>query len=113
MPKAEMTGRERLMTTILHEEPDRVPICPRINFAWLDPDGSHRLEELYTPAIDPMEILSPRTPNYVLSYPERYDLPEVEVEQRRYEEGEYQVVERTFHTPAGRVSDRTKIPPSG
>ncbi|MBM3476126.1 MAG: hypothetical protein FJX75_22885 [Armatimonadetes bacterium] len=108
-----MTGRERLLTTIRHQEPDRVPICPRIQFAWLDPDRRHRLEELYSPAIDPMEILSPRTPNYLIGYPDDYDLPEVRVEQTRYEEGEYEVVERAFHTPAGRLSDRTKIPPSG
>jgi len=108
-----VTGRERLLAAVRHEEPDRVPICPRINFAWLDPDRSHRLEELYSPAIDPMEILSPRTPNYLISYPDEYDLPEVSVEQKRYEEGGYQVVERMFHTPAGRLTDRTKIPPSG
>jgi hypothetical protein len=113
MPKAQMTGQERLMAMVQHEEPDRVPICPRINFAWLDPDGSHRLEELYAPAIDPMEILSPRTPNHLVSYPESYDLPEVKVDTIRYEQNEHQVVERSFHTPAGRLSDRTKIPPSG
>ncbi len=113
MAQVTMTGKARLMAAVRHEEPDRVPICPRIHFAWLDPDGRHRLEELYRPAIDPMEILSSRTPNYVLSYPEQYPLPEVTVDQVRYEEAPYQVVERTFHTPAGKLSDRTKIPPSG
>jgi uroporphyrinogen decarboxylase len=90
-----------------------VPICPRIQFNWLDPDGSHRLQELYSPAIDPMEILSPLTPEYIVTYPAQYDLPEVRVDSTRYEAGNYQVVERTFHTPAGALSDRTKIPPSG
>lgn len=114
MGKAAMTGRERLLAAVRHEEPDRVPICPRIQWAWLDPDGRHRLRELYEPAIDPMDILSPRTPNYIYgSQPDQYDLPEVRVEQKRYEEGNYQVVERVFHTPAGKLSDRTKIPPSG
>ncbi len=108
-----MTGRERLLAAVRHEEPDRVPICPRIQFAWLDPDRRHRLEELYAPAIDPMEILSTRTPNYLTGYPEHYDLPEVRVEQRRYQDGNYEVVERVFQTPAGRLSDRTKIPPAG
>jgi len=110
---AEMTGKERLMAAVRHEEPDRVPICPRITFGWLDPDGSHRLEELYSPAIDPMEIVSPATPNYLISYPEGYDLPDVRAEQTRYQDAEYVVVERTFHTPAGQLSDRTKIPPLG
>lgn len=113
MSKSPMTGRERLMTAVRHEEPDRVPISPRINFAWLDPDKSHRLEELYEPALDPMEIFGCPTPIYAIQYPEEYNLPEVKVEQRKYEDGNYQVVERTFHTPAGKLSDRTKIPPSG
>lgn len=113
MSKTPMTGRERLLTTINHCEPDRVPICPRIQFSWLDPDKSRRLEELYGPAIDPMEIISPRTPNYIMTYPDQYDLPEVQVDTTRYEEGNYQVVERVFHTPAGTLSDRTKIPPAG
>lgn len=113
MPRTAMTGRERILTTIRHEEPDRVPICPRIQWAWLDPDGSERLQDTYGPAITPMEILSPATPNYIITYPEEYDLAEVRVEQRRYAEGDYQVVERTFRTPAGTLSDRTKIPPAG
>ncbi len=108
-----MTGKERLMTAVRHEQPDRVPICPRIQWSWLDPDKRHRLEELYSPAIDPMEILGITTPNYLISYPDSYDLPEVRVDTTRYEQDEYQVVERVFHTPAGKLSDRTKIPPSG
>jgi hypothetical protein len=32
--KAEMTGRERILATIRHQEPDRVPVSPRI-WAWL------------------------------------------------------------------------------
>ena len=35
MAKAEMTGRERIQATIRHEEPDRVPISPRVQ-AWLN-----------------------------------------------------------------------------
>jgi uroporphyrinogen decarboxylase len=108
-----MTGRERLMAAVRHEEPDRVPICPRINWTWLDPDKRHRLEELYSPAIDDMQILGGTTPNYLISYPDQYDLPDVRVETTRYEEGNYQVVERVFHTPAGTLTDQTKIAPSG
>jgi len=84
-----MTGRERLLATVRHEEPDRVPICPRIQWTWLDPDQTHGLEETYSPAIDPMEILSSRTPNYLVSYPDTYNLPQVRVEQQRHEDGEY------------------------
>ena len=113
MGQAEMTGRERLLTAVRHEEPDRVPICPRINWTWLDPDGRHRLQEMYESAIDPMDGVAAPTPNYICSHPDEYDLPEVRVEQREYDEGPYQVVQRVFHTPAGKLSDRTKIPPPG
>jgi DNA-binding GntR family transcriptional regulator len=113
MSQTPLSGKERLLAAVRHQEPDRVPICPRIQWAWLDPDKRHRLEELYAPAIDPMEIFGSTTPIYAMQYPEEYSLPEVKVEQTRYQEGNYQVVERTFHTPAGKLSDRTKIPPSG
>ena len=115
MPKTRMTGRERILTTIGHEEPDRVPISPRVQ-AWLnaeygDASLATQLEKL--PDMDPMHIVSDGTPNYLDVYPDEYDLPEVDVEQRKHRDGDYVVVERTFHTPAGDLSDRTKIPPSG
>jgi len=115
MANAEMTGRERIMTTIRHEEPDRVPVSPRVA-AWLqaeygDASLATQLEKL--PDMDPMHIVSDGTPNTLDSYPDEYDLPKVEVAQRKYQDGDFIVVERTFHTPAGDLSDRTKIPPSG
>ena len=115
MAKAEMTGRERILAAIRHEEPDRVPISPRVG-AWLLAEyGENGLaaELRHLPDMDPMFILGDPTPNYIITYPEEYDLPEVRVEQRRSAEGDYQVVERIFHTPAGLLSDRTKIPPGG
>jgi len=116
MAKAEMTGRQRLLTALAHEEPDRVPISPRYG-AWLQAEyGSVSLERVrdeILPDIDFMHILGDSTPDYVSNCRDEYDLPEVEVEQNRYDEGNYNVVERVFHTPAGDLSDRTKIPPSG
>jgi len=115
MAKVEMTGREWLLTTMRHEEPDRVPISPRYAAWLLSEYGSVPLEKELEmlPDLDYMHILGDGTRDYVTSYPDEYDLPEVEVEQKRYEEGNYKVVERVFHTPAGDLSDRTKIPPSG
>ena len=115
MAKAEMTGRERIQATIRHEEPDRVPISPRVQ-AWLnaecgDTSLTTQLDKL--PDMDPMHIVSDGTPNYLDSYPDAYALPGVDVEQRKYRDGDFQVVERTFHTPAGDLSDRTRIPPAG
>jgi len=115
MAKAEMTGRERIRTAIRHEEPDRVPISPRVQ-AWLSAeygDTSLTMQMEKLPDMDPMHIVSDGTPNYLDSYPDEYDLPEVDVEQRKYRDGDFVVVERTFHAPAGDLSDRTRIPPAG
>ena len=115
MAKPRMTGRERILAAIRHEAPDRVPISPRVG-AWLtaeygDASIGTQMEKL--PDMDVMHIVGDGTPNYLDSYPDEYDLPEVQVDQRRYQEGDVRVVERTFHTPAGDLSDRTVIPPAG
>jgi len=110
-----LTGRERIIAAIHHEESDRVPISPRID-AWLNANyGSHDLQThiKHLPDMDPMFILYETQPNYLDSYPDKYDLLEVEIEQKKYQKDNYLVVERTFKTPAGNLSDRTKIPPSG
>ncbi|MBI3919795.1 MAG: hypothetical protein HY318_00150 [Armatimonadetes bacterium] len=115
MNRPAMTGRERILTTLRHEEPDRVPISPRVG-AWLAAecgDSSLAMELEKLPDMDSMFIVDEGTPNYVNTYPEEYHLPEVRVEQRKYQDGNYTVVERSFHTPVGVLSDRTKIPPSG
>jgi uroporphyrinogen decarboxylase len=110
-----MTGRERILAAIRHEEPDRVPISPRL-WAWLtaeygDADLATHLKQL--PDMDLMHVVGDGTPNILEHYPDQYDLPEVEVEQTKYREGAFVIVERRFHTPAGDLSDRTRIPPSG
>ena len=110
-----MTGRERILATVRHQEPDRVPVSPRVG-AWLmaefgDAELATQMAKL--PDIDPMHIVGTGTPNFLDSHPDQYDLPGVEVEQDKYEEGRFTVVERTFHTPAGDLSDRTRIPPRG
>ena len=110
-----MNGRERILATIRHEEPDRVPVSPRIS-AWLVSeynDMSLEAHLKHLPDMDMMHIISGNTPNYLDAYPDVYDLPEVRVEQSKSTDGEYTVVERTFHTPAGSLSDVTRIPPAG
>ena len=111
MPKAEMTGRERLLATIGHEEPDRVPISPRYS-AWLISEyGAVPLEQQLEmlPDLDFMHILGESTPNYVVGLPDEYPLTEVTVDQRREPEGDCEMVHRTFHTPAGDISDITRV----
>ncbi|MBT3345382.1 MAG: hypothetical protein HN712_14685 [Gemmatimonadetes bacterium] len=110
---ASMTGKERLLAAIAHEEPDRVPVSPRVQ-AWLRSeygDSSLTTQLRVLPDIDPMHIVDDGTPNYIDTYPDDYVLPHVRVEQRRTMEDGFTVVSRTFHTPAGDLSDVTRIPP--
>ncbi|MEW6356101.1 MAG: uroporphyrinogen decarboxylase family protein [Planctomycetota bacterium] len=115
MARGEMTGRERILTTMRHKEPDRVPISPRVA-AWLQAEfGSTSLATMMEnlPDMDFMHIVGDGTLNVLDSYPDEYHLTEVKVDQRKYAEDDFLVVERTFHTPTGDLSDRTKIPPKG
>ena len=115
MARAQMTGRERILTAIRHEEPDRVPISPRLQAWFMSEYGetSLRLQLEKLPGVDFMHAVSDGTPEILEAYPDEYHLPEVEVKQTKREEGHFVVVERTFHTPAGDLSDRTRIPPRG
>ncbi|MGC9316888.1 MAG: uroporphyrinogen decarboxylase family protein [Armatimonadota bacterium] len=115
MPPAEMTGRERILTTLRHEEPDRVPISPRYSawFSTVYDDLSLENQMRRLPDVDFMHILGEPTPNYIYSHPQQYDLPDVQVEQSRRADGDCCIVERTFHTPAGTISDITRVPPAG
>lgn len=113
---AEMTSRERLLAAIRHEEPDRVPVSPRIA-AWLlehygDASFETHLRCAEEFGWDLLFCHSGLTPNYVVGMPAQYDLPDVTVEQTRREDGDFVIVERTFHTPAGPLSDCTRIPPA-
>ncbi len=112
---AQMTGQARIYAAMKHEEPDRVPISPRV-FAWLKAtygDGGLETQLRELPDMDVMHIVSDGTPNYIDSYPDTYDLPGVDVVQEKRREGDFVVVSRVFKTPAGTLSDCTRIPPSG
>ncbi|MCU0643519.1 MAG: uroporphyrinogen decarboxylase family protein [bacterium] len=110
-----MTSRQRILTTVKHEEPDRVPISPRM-YAYIKSQyGDERLAThlKHFPDLDMLFIVNDGTPNYLEIYPDQYVLPDVKVDQKKYNENECRIVERTFYTPAGKLSDRTKIPPPG
>lgn len=115
MPKSEMTGRERLLAAIHHQEPDRVPISPRYAVWFQVTYGPRPLEQHLTllPHLDFMHIVSDGQPNYLINYPDEYDLPEVQVQQTWRDEGDCRIVERVFLTPAGELKDITRVPPSG
>ena len=115
MPRAEMTSRERIMAAIRHEEPDRVPISPRVG-AWMQAefgDGSLTKQMEVLPQMDFMHIIGEPVANYVYGTQEQYDLPDVEVDLSRRDAGDCYILERTFHTPAGSISDVTRVPPAG
>lgn len=111
-----MTPRERLLSAIRHEEPDRVPVSPRV-WAWmLDYYGDCSLptylrfcEEF---GCDSFWSVGSPNANYLSERPDEYDLPEVKIEQFREKEGEFLVVRRIFQTPAGALSDAVRIPPA-
>lgn len=116
MPVAAMTSRDRLLTAIRHEEPDRVPVSPRVSAWLLEYYGDASFETHLRCAEefdwDLLYCHGGLTPNYVVDMPAHYDLPDVTVEQTRRPDGDFVVVERTFHTPAGPLSDCTRIPPA-
>ncbi|MBD3292735.1 MAG: hypothetical protein GF393_07395 [Armatimonadia bacterium] len=115
MPRAEMTGRERILTAIRHEEPDRVPISPRVSVWVTSVYGDATLErqmEVF-PEMDFMYIIGEPTANYVYGAYEQYDIPDVEADITRRDEGDCYILERTFRTPAGDISDVTRVPPAG
>ncbi len=112
---AEMTPRERLLAAIRHEEADRVPVSPRISY-WLMEYYGNASFETYVRSTrefgyDAFWCAGDATPNYLPGYSEQYELPGVEVEQTKQPDGRCLLVRRTFHTPAGPLSDVTRVPP--
>jgi hypothetical protein len=107
-----LSGQKRILSAINHEEGDRVPISPRVHIWLISEYGEASLASLlkHLPDIDPMFIVPSSPPNIVDSYPDEYHIPQVKVDQRKYREGPFLILERTFATPAGIISDTTRIP---
>lgn len=113
----EMSSRDRLLAAIRHEEPDRVPVSPRI-WAWLrerydrvDLSVYLRLQEEF--GHDILDCVGNPSPSYAFAWPGTYRLDGVEVEVREELDGDVRVVERTFRTPAGPLHDRSRHAPPG
>ncbi len=113
-----MTPRQRILSAIRHEEPDRVPISPRI---WAFLRGYYGadtwLEELHGAeefGYDPWVHVPSPVPTLLqvaLAYP---DLPdELRVRQEVEQQRGGILVRRAFETPAGRLTDETFCPPPG
>jgi uroporphyrinogen decarboxylase len=112
---ARMTSRERLLAAIRHEEPDRVPVGPRVwvwlqeqygSFAWPYEVRAGREFDF-----DPMIYLPGPYPNYVHQLQSSYEhLRGVQVDLHIERYPGYTVLKRTIHTPAGRLSDELVQP---
>ncbi|MHB0874436.1 MAG: uroporphyrinogen decarboxylase family protein [Anaerolineae bacterium] len=115
---ASMTSRERLLAAIRHEEPDRVPVSPRLG-AWLhDYYGCscwlHELQAAREFDFDPLIILPSAITNYVTDRrATARDLPDVSLQLDVRDAGDRRQIRRTFQTPAGKLTDRTEEPKPG
>lgn len=113
---AKMTSKERLLATIRHEEPDRVPISPRMNLWAAEVYGGYswiqqlKLREIYD--LDPLIWINASVPDYI-NYPfsgDYRDLKGVSVQIAVNGLDEANDVRRTFETPAGALTDRILMP---
>ncbi len=121
-----MNSRERLLAEIYHQEPDRVPVTPRIGarfVPWLRPsDGPEwkRHLEVYTrfgfdvyiegikpPGVQGIPILPTLWPSECV--PPGLANISVKVDIRELD-NDYDLVTRTIETPEGVLRDRIKVP---
>ena len=111
----EMSSRERLLKAISGEEPDRVPVCPNLVLWAADKYGDfgwrRQLELAGHFGMDAIVDLEFRVPAFLLDPgADAGMLPAgVSVEVSPSDEGEMVVYDRTFHTPAGPLTDRVAL----
>ena len=114
-----MTRRERLLAAIRFEGPDCVPVSPRMWRYMLAHGGTQRHEAYLKYAdefdFEPMLAL-PAGPIVFVPHPGAdYSRlgPDICVQEKAEDDGDIRVVSRTFQTPAGRLTDRQRIPKPG
>lgn len=114
-----MTHRERLIAAARGEETDIVPVSPRMGYPLIKKFGSASLDahmkfqQEYD--YDITYITTSGLPNIIDSIGDRgsYSLTDASLEVKTFNDGELQVIERSFHTPAGILRDVKKVAPSG
>ncbi|MGQ9556197.1 MAG: uroporphyrinogen decarboxylase family protein [Anaerolineae bacterium] len=115
---AAMSSRERLLAAIRHEEPDRVPVSPRM-WAFLIPYyGGHTWEyDLRAAKEFDYDVYfatpGPLPPFIGPSLTYRHFGAEVKVRQQIEEEAGAVTVRRRFETPAGPLTDEVYYAPPG
>ena len=110
---AEMTSRERILTALRHEEPDRVPVAPRASKFLFKHYGREPGWKLYLRAAeefgwDDFVSGSVPIPNLIGTVPLKgYEIlePDVRTELEVEEDSRQYIVRRCFHTPAGPLQD--------
>jgi uroporphyrinogen decarboxylase len=111
---AEMTSRERILTALRHEEPDRVPVAPRASKFLFEHYGRDEPSWKQYPRAaeefgwDTMVSGSVPIPNLIGTVPLKgYEIlePDVRTELEVEEDQRQFTVKRRFHTPTGTLSD--------
>lgn len=108
-----MNSRERLLTAIKHEEPDYVPVGPRV-WAWLkEYYGSsswwYEVRAAQEFDFDPIIYIDSPYPNYISELRSNYEhLADVRVTLTIERFERYTLVRRKIETPAGILTDRIK-----
>ena len=114
----EMTSKERLLAAIRFQGPDRVPVSPRFWRYLLKHAGSQQhsayLEYAEKYGIDPLLHVN-AGPVHFIPPPlaDTADLKDIEITTDIQKDGQYTIVSRHIQTPAGALTDCTKIPAPG
>jgi uroporphyrinogen decarboxylase len=113
-----MTSRQRLLAAYRHQPVDRIPCSPRVS-AWMREYYGDAGYETILRMADEFGF-DPHTNVSVFSHPVgltpsvNFSLPGVEATAVEEEmDSDLRVVRRIFKTPAGTLTDVTKIPPAG
>ena len=112
-----MTSRERLLAAYARRPVDHVPCSPRV-WAWMREyygDGGHEalLQMAAEFGFDPHGAVGVHSHASGLTPSIDFDLPHVQASLEESRDGNLRVVRRVFKTPAGTLTDLTKVPPPG
>lgn len=109
---ANWTPRQRLLAAIAHQEPDRVPVAPRMHMWSGEQYGDHswlrqlKLQEEFDS--DPIiEVMLPRHLAWFDNYRALHD---VSIEMVVEDTGKSRSMRRRFHTPAGELNEVLEWP---
>ena len=130
---ARMTHRERLLAAIRRQPLDKIPCSPRLGEAlyiyygiprttpWAlqqpsNPDFHLALRAARDPAVDldPHLQTSTGVPNPIFAWDDNsYGLREVKLDYSKQDDGDCEIITRLFHTPAGDLRERLRMPKPG